>query len=62
MLLIDVSSTFVCRKKLKKGVLLYVHLNLSVALLLAMLVFIVGVDHASFNTVSNILFFLKMLN
>ncbi len=35
------------RKKLKKGVLLYVHLNLAISLLLALLIFVFGVDLAS---------------
>jgi len=40
-----------CRKKLKKGVLLYIHFNLALALLLAMVVFVAGVETASFNMV-----------
>lgn len=40
-----------CRKQLNKGVLLYVHLNLSVSLLLALVVFVCGVDTAKENRV-----------
>ena len=40
------------RKKLNKGVILYVHMNLSLALLLALLVFVVGIEQAAFNAVS----------
>ena len=39
------------RKKLKKGVLLHVHVNLAVALLLALLFFVFGVDLATWNSV-----------
>ena len=39
------------RKKLKKGVLLHVHVNLAVALLLALLFFVFGVDLAISNSV-----------
>ncbi len=40
-----------CRKKLKKGVLLYVHVNMSFSLLLALLVFAFGLETATFNSV-----------
>ena len=42
----------VIRKKLKKGVLLYIHLNLAIALLLALLVFVAGVETATSVPVS----------
>ena len=41
------------RKKLKiKDKVLYIHLNLSISLLLGLVVFVAGVDFASRNTVS----------
>ncbi len=50
-IIIDIFS---CRKKLKKGILLYIHINLASSLLLAMIVFLLGVDRASFNKVKQI--------
>jgi len=41
-----------CRKKLKKGVLLYVHVNLSAALLLALVIFVGGIETAKSVPVS----------
>ncbi len=37
----------ICRKQLKKGVLIHIHVNLAVALLLSLLIFMFGVDLAS---------------
>ena len=42
------------RKKLKKGVLLYIHLNLAVALLLGLMVFVTGIDTATSLPVSKL--------
>jgi len=39
------------RKKLKKGVLTHIHANLAVALLLGLLLFVFGVDLATWNIV-----------
>ena len=42
------------RKQLKKGVLLYVHLNLSLALLLALVLFMTGLETATRIPVSSV--------
>ena len=36
-----------CRKQLKKGVLLYIHVNFIIALGLALLVFVTGIETAA---------------
>jgi len=33
-----------CRKSLNKGVLLYIHLNLAIALLIALVIFVSGIE------------------
>ena len=43
------------RKHLKKGPLLYIHINLSLALLLALLLLVFGIETASNITVSNVI-------
>ena len=53
---IATSISFVCshfshREKLNKGVLLYIHLNLSIALLLALALFVGGIEPATVNEV-----------
>ena len=35
------------RKSLNKGVLLYVHLNLAIALLIALIIFVAGIETAT---------------
>ena len=45
--IMSASNIIVCRKKLDKGVLLYIHLNLSFSLLLAFLVFVAGLETAT---------------
>jgi hypothetical protein len=46
-----IHSSIVCRKKLKKGVLLHIHLNLCIALLLALVLFVAGIETATVNSV-----------
>ena len=46
-LLSDIYSIHVCRKKLEKGVLLYLHLNLSIALLIGLIIFVAGIETAT---------------
>ncbi len=50
------------RGKLQKGVLLYIHINLTVSLLLAMIVFVTGVDHATFKKVRSLLITSKQIH
>ena len=44
---------FFCRKSLDKGVLLYVHLNLAIALLAALVIFVAGIETADSVNVSS---------
>ena len=48
-------SLFLYRKSLNKGVLLYVHLNLAVALLAALVIFVAGIENAKSIDVSIII-------
>ena len=43
---VGLAVDFHFRKKMNKGPLLYIHLNLSIALLLALLVFVGGIESA----------------
>jgi len=42
------------RKSLNKGVLLYVHLNLAIALLIALIIFVAGIETATPVPVSTV--------
>ena len=59
--------TFLYRKQLNKGGLLYIHLNLVIALLVALIIFVAGIGNATPVSVSSVFFFFlsdfeKLLN
>ena len=46
-------SVLFCRKSLDKGALLYIHINLAIALLAALVIFVAGIETAKSINVSS---------
>ena len=46
-------SVLFCRKTLDKGALLYIHINLAIALLAALVIFVAGIETAKSINVSS---------
>ena len=56
------SNNFICRKSLLKQIQNFVHLNLATALLMALLIFVGGIERARESEVGSHLYAYSILN